>query len=560
LFRKIYQTIKSIAMKKLITMVLFMISSQCIFGQMTWVSKEIYQYDRPNQFFGTKAGHYLISYGGGIKIVNSDGVEILELTTSGIFPEDVTYAALGVLEMPGSTFAVGTYSYGVDTLSGEGWVYSSIIRFDQNGDGTLLAKDYDYADYGTLKASLSDGSYVVLYPGGGDAQIVVKDTGGEVVQEISLPGVVDLLATPNDSLIVATEQGLVVMDRYGNVESTYPDFVFKKIKFDGMGRIVGVADSTITLLSANYQLLAQAVLTGEGIKDYTAVSDTVAILTTSNMVRLYSGELSFIHEFPLIGNETYRYIAMNKGWIALAGEEVYGDVPSNQYSTTSFIKEYSIEGTSATFTEDIGIKGIDLGSSVMIEPTGFFPDHYWVYFPDAEFTVHNYGPTAVDRFYLRNLFTKPAFHEMTILPGGEVTVTWPGLRKLATGGYPSGTVIEVCAWTSHPNLTFDADADNDLFCTDFLVNNEDVFSQNGLRLFPNPTNELLNLHWQGHIPLDNPTCRIVDTNGKMIKQMKIGHLSSVVSISVEDWPTGMYFIQLINGDGVSHSERFLVIK
>lgn len=547
-------------MKKLITSALLMVASLRIFGQMVWVSEEIYLYDRPIEFFATKAGHYLVSYSGGTILVDSEGLEVLELATSGIFPEeDGTHAAYGVLELPGSTFAVGTYSYGVDSVSGNGWAYSSIIKFNQNGNGTLLTKDYYHADYGSLEASLSDGSYVVLYPFG-DAQIVVKDTSGDVAQEISLSGVSDVLATPDDSLIVASQQGLVIADRYGNVGNTYPDFVFKNVKFDGLGRIVGTTESTITLLSSEYQLLAQVALIGDEVKDYTTVSDTVAILTTSNKVKLYGGELSFINEFPLTGNETYRYIAMNKGWIALAGEEVFGEVPSNQYSTTSFIKEFSVDGGSVTFTGDIGIAGIDLGSSAVIEPTGFFPDHYWVYFPSAKITVHNYGPTPVDRFYLRNLNTNPVFHEMTILPGEEVTVPWPGLRKLSTDGYPSGTTVEVCVWASQPNLTFDADASNDLFCTDFLVNNEDVLEQYNLRLFPNPAHKMLNLQWEGQNTLNDATFIIINAEGKVMKLMRVDLQQGMVSIPVEYWPSGVYFVHMFDGGGLLHYERFLVIK
>jgi type IX secretion system substrate protein len=543
-------------MKKLITATLLMIASLGIFGQMVWVSEEIYQYDRPIQFFSTKAGHYMIHNSRGIIIVDSDGVEVLELATSGIFPEDGTHAAFGVLELPDSTFAVGTYSQGVDTVSGNGWAYSSIIKFDQNGNGTLLAKDFYHAYYGMLKASLSDGSYVVLYD---DAEIVLKDTSGEVAQEISLPGVFDLLATPEDSLIVATEQGLAVMDRFGNVASTYSDFVFKNIKFDGLGRIVGVADSTITLLAPGYQLLAQVVLIGDEVKDYTAVSDTVAILTTSNMVMLYSGELSFINEFPIIGNETYRYIALNKGWITLAGEEVYGDVLSNQYSTTSFIKEYSIEGTSAIFTEDIGITGIDLGSSVVIEPTGLFPDHYWVYFPGAKITVYNYGPTPVDRFYLRNIPTGPAFNELTILPGEEVTVPWPGLRKLATDGYPSGTTVEVCAWTSQPNLTFDADAGNDLFCTDFLVSSEEAHKEPQIKLYPNPAYTLLNVQLPVRPQARNAQLRILDTVGRAVKVVQTREGTSF-TLPVHDWSAGVYFLQFMEDGAVKSVEQFIIVR
>lgn len=53
---KIYQTIKTIVMKKLITAALLMVASQWVFGQMVWVSEEIYRYDHPLEFFATKAG------------------------------------------------------------------------------------------------------------------------------------------------------------------------------------------------------------------------------------------------------------------------------------------------------------------------------------------------------------------------------------------------------------------------------------------------------------------------------------------------------------------------
>jgi hypothetical protein len=540
-------------MKKLIIAAFMVIASLEISGQMSWIADADYIRDQPDQFFSTKAGHYMIYYSKGIFLVNSDGIEIVKMDTSGVFPNSGSHAINGLVEMPDTTIAGSTSSYGSDG-GGTGWYFSSIIKFDQNGAGTLLGQDYQYG-YGYIEA-LSDGSFVVSYNGG---DILIKDMNGEVVEEINLPNYIhDLLATPQDSIIVATNQGLVVMDRYGNIANTYPDYVFKSVKLDGLNRMVGVADSTITLLSSDYQQMAQVVLTGDGVKDFTVVADTVAVLTTSNMVKLYSGDLSFIHEFPLGDNEIFHFIAMNKGWIALAGAEVYGDTNSNNYSTTSFIKEYSMEGATTDHAEDIGMTSINLGSNVVIEPHSTNPNFNWVYFPDAKITIHNYGPVAVNQFYLRNLATSPMFLGVSILPGEEVVVPWPSLRTLVAGD-PAGMTLEVCAWASQPNLSFDADASNDDFCTDFLVNGKETIKpQNAIYIYPNPTTDYLNFQLRTARPVQEATFRILDVQGRVLREFQSNHLQDTFIVPVEGWAAGVYFLEASEKGVVLGVERFVV--
>ncbi len=349
------------------------------------------------------------------------------------------------------------------------------------------------------------------------------------------------------------------MDKAGNIVSLHPEFVFEHIKMDVSGRIVGTTANSITLLSLDYQQIANIVIAGEEIKDFAVKDDTVAILTASDKVMLYVNDLSLLTEFALEGEEEYKFIAVGNGRIALAGDEVYGDIASNNYATTSFLKEYTTDGFTPMFSDDIGVVGMDLGSSVNIQQVGISSVLYRVSFPDANIMVHNFGENPVSQFYLRSPEVGKAVDNLNILPGEDLNVPWPDLY-FYSNEYPAGLTYDVCAWTSHPNLSFDADASNDTYCTGFLVKDEEVVEQNNISIYPNPASDVVNFQMKTQQPLTHAAFRIVGTDGRVMEEVASSDNDTSFVLPVSNWAPGIYFLQFLEDGAVKGSTRFVVVR
>jgi len=165
----------------------------------------------------------------------------------------------------------------------------------------------------------------------------------------------------------------------------------------------------------------------------------------------------------------------------------------------------------------------------------------------------------VESLYLRSqLFKSNKFNNLGLASGTEVELTIDAIERTFSSD-PAGLELNLCIWTSHPDLLMDLDSGNDSYCADFLVNNEDVLTQNSFKLYPNPAHEMLNMQWSGQAAPEDATCRILNGEGKVIKQMEIEHQQGFVSISVEGWQPGVYFIQILTDESY-YSERFVVIK
>ncbi|WP_422106042.1 T9SS type A sorting domain-containing protein [Winogradskyella sp.] len=81
-----------------------------------------------------------------------------------------------------------------------------------------------------------------------------------------------------------------------------------------------------------------------------------------------------------------------------------------------------------------------------------------------------------------------------------------------------------------------------------LSNEEVVKDSNAFRIYPNPTEGVfrIRLDAQSSLPYE---CTIYDVNGKAILQKDLGVLNGFYTedISIEKFPSGMYFVELKSG-------------
>ena len=236
--------------------------------------------------------------------------------------------------------------------------------------------------------------------------------------------------------------------------------------------------------------------------------------------------------------------------------ERYGGLGVTEGTRTVFVKEYSLEGNDFNLSKAVGVIGVEPPQETQVINSG---SYFKVIFKNIKVMVKNFGNNPVESLCLRSqLFKSNKFNNLGLASGTEVELTIDAIERTFSSD-PAGLELNLCIWTSHPDLLMDLDSGNDSYCADFLVNNEDVLTQNSFKLYPNPAHEMLNMQWSGQTAPEDATCRILNGEGKVIKQMEIEHQQGFVSISVEGWQPGVYFIQILTDESY-YSERFVVIK
>ncbi|MBK8563364.1 MAG: T9SS type A sorting domain-containing protein [Saprospiraceae bacterium] len=78
-----------------------------------------------------------------------------------------------------------------------------------------------------------------------------------------------------------------------------------------------------------------------------------------------------------------------------------------------------------------------------------------------------------------------------------------------------------------------------------------------LAIYPNPTSDFLNFELRSPILPQRASFRIVDANGKVVKQLQSDSPRDTFIVPVREWAAGVYFLQLIEHREVIHSEKFI---
>jgi hypothetical protein len=80
-----------------------------------------------------------------------------------------------------------------------------------------------------------------------------------------------------------------------------------------------------------------------------------------------------------------------------------------------------------------------------------------------------------------------------------------------------------------------------------------------ISIYPNPTSNYLNFYVQAPINVNDANIRIVDSNGRRVKEFKANDLSSTFIIPVWDWADGAYWVQLTVDGKLVSTKKFLKI-
>lgn len=166
---------------------------------------------------------------------------------------------------------------------------------------------------------------------------------------------------------------------------------------------------------------------------------------------------------------------------------------------------------------------------------------------DAYAVIKNNGQETVNSFAVYSLlsggfncarqFYYKKFTDELIEPGSEVLISLGRINEFAE---PS-TNTELCFEVMAPNSSLELITDNNYLCKTFnLTSMQDIATDEGLSLFPNPTSASIYLD----IPVEDANAKvfIFDTKGQLIKQQIITAFPSLIDIS--SLSPGMYLVKV----------------
>lgn len=81
-----------------------------------------------------------------------------------------------------------------------------------------------------------------------------------------------------------------------------------------------------------------------------------------------------------------------------------------------------------------------------------------------------------------------------------------------------------------------------------------------LAIYPNPASDFLNFELRTARLLTGASFRIIDIDGRVIKELKGGSQHETFIVPVRDWADGVYWLQYMEEGGVMASEKFIVAK
>lgn len=196
--------------------------------------------------------------------------------------------------------------------------------------------------------------------------------------------------------------------------------------------------------------------------------------------------------------------------------------------TFSGLYQFGITGTFAS-SSDIGVESYVTTSTYLFP---YYTGPYVSYFPSASFdvTVRNFGTDTVKQFYLNqfqpgmqcnSLFHK--LYQITIVPGGTVSVQTGTFNThynalILQNQQTYSTTINVCFFTTIPNLSNDVNISNDSYCESVLFKitglDENFWLNATTNLFPNPFTNDFGIN----CPVPMHIIRIYNSTGVLVKE------------------------------------------
>ena len=198
-----------------------------------------------------------------------------------------------------------------------------------------------------------------------------------------------------------------------------------------------------------------------------------------------------------------------------------------------FVGEASVAG------EDI----FDICSSSDACPMGYSGSNWYSFTPEGDGTVTiSSCDSDTDTYVFVYTGTCGDYSSLQLIASSEDDCGASGLASLIEG-------LELTGGTTYYIEWIDEDSDAPfIWLLDFAVAVDEVALQQGVKVFPNPASDLLNVRIDLPEAADNLTVRMVNTFGQVVSERYYGALQTGnIEINVSNIPAGMYLVQVMDG-------------
>lgn len=526
-------------MKKSYAFLAFLLASNLVFGQVEWVGTHVFS-EAAADVIRTSQGHYVLLHGNGsgFTVFHENGAIVAQDTTF-YFTSD---GQSDLIELADSSliFVAG----GVDCDV----VINLFSKYDKNWNRTA----YKYCNGGHAIAEFSDHSIAITDGFYGYVEKLSANGDQLWLWDIYSNSIRDLVVIPGDTLLAASDEGVIWIKSNGEVIDTIANMILDRLEMLPNGNLLAQVNNALYLFSTSFAPLGYYQVQSATIDDIAIQNYEIAVLTSKPEVIRLDPLLEQIAITPLNGhNQTFTAVSYSNNGFMLGGGEQYGN--NDHKSTASFIKSFAHDGTTINTARDLALTQISTNGQINIE------DQIWIYavtIPSFSITVQNNGNTNIHRLnlnldlpvavlsecYENQSISKP-YENLNLEPGGSIVINW-GEQVVYFNDDPSDLTLEFCAWPSLPNNHLETNNDNDVACTTalLLADHEPAFVD-----FNNAFNAATDiLYLEFNSPIKSATANIYNSMGQLMQTAQINELSGQLDMS--GLPDGAYFINIQAGN------------
>lgn len=525
-------------MKNVCSFLLFLLISNVVFGQIEWVGNHEFSE------FGVDIKHTLqnqqiLSLGAGFTVFDSLGNIVYDNKLG-------FYQRSELVELHDTSFLLFAEFFACDLIVAE------MIKFDKDWNMSWNSN----APFGVRQVDkFSDNSILIL-----TENLQRMDTNGVVYWDMTPSySISDIAITVSDTVVLATNLGVVVMDGNGAVDSVYSDLKFDMVSLLPNGNFLAQSKDTLWLLAPDLKKIASYIQHGIVDVEYDEVG--VYLIADAPNAYLLNDSLNLISSFqPTSHNQSFYAISPAQQGVVLGGHEKFGHNATSNSST--FIKFFESDGATINTHEDVAVLSVDKDNYPSVETGSAYTS---VIIHDIKAEVKNYGTLPLNELNLNmdfgvlyipfdcpldQRFSKH-FENLNLLPGEATLLNW-GDQKLWFAGIAPST-IDLCLWTSLPNHHLETNNDNDVACTQVTVATKERLPVAFEQYF-NPVADELNIALKNSMGNEQAVANIFNATGQLVQSENI--VGQQQSLELSHLADGPYFLQIVAGQQVGW-EKFV---
>ena len=165
------------------------------------------------------------------------------------------------------------------------------------------------------------------------------------------------------------------------------------------------------------------------------------------------------------------------------------------------------------------------------------------------------GDSLWARYYsfFDSIEASPRPYDLKTTPDGGYVIVGETRPKLPSGQVQRAWIMKL---DRHGCLIPDCHGGD----TVVVATKQPVGAQLRLAIYPNPTSDFLNFQLRSAMPIHKARFRVVDTSGRVVKELESRMPKETHIVPVQGWAAGVYFLQYVEGGLVKQSEKFVIMK